>query len=83
MQNSSTDTWIEYLTGEGRSLLTLAGYRRGAEHFFTWYKQTYGDKDAFNPAAVLPKDFTDWKSFQQTVEQAKPATINQRVAAVR
>jgi integrase/recombinase XerD len=76
------EAWLAYLASEGRSPHTLAGYQRGLEHFLGWYAQTYGDEN-FNPAAVLPKDFKDWTSFQQTVERAKPATINQRVAAVR
>jgi site-specific recombinase XerC len=76
------DPWTAQLTADARSPRTIANYRRGVEHFLTWYQQSYGDQN-FNPAAVLPKDFSDWKSFQQTVERAMPATINQRVAAAR
>lgn len=83
MQNSSIDPWLQYLADEGRSAYTLAGYRRGLTHFLNWYQQAYHDQIVFNPAAVLPKDFTEWKVFQQTVVGDKPATINQRVAAVR
>jgi site-specific recombinase XerC len=76
------EAWLSYLEAEGRSPNTVIGYQRGLEHFLSWYVKTYGD-ETFNPAAVLPKDFKDWISFQQTVERAKPATINQRVAAIR
>ncbi len=76
------DPWTTQLAEDSRSPRTITNYRRGVQHFLTWYQQSYGDP-VFNPAAVLPKDFTDWKSFQQTVERALPATINQRVAAVR
>jgi site-specific recombinase XerD len=81
--NPLIDPWIQHLTDESRSRYTIKGYRSGVEHFLRWYKQSYGDKGDFKLAAVLPKDFTEWTSFQQTVERAKPATINQRVTAVR
>lgn len=76
------DEWLQYLDEQSRSANTIAGYRRGLEHFQRWYMQTYGDAE-FNPAGVLPKDFKDWISFQNSVERTKPATTNLRVAAVR
>ena len=33
-------------------------------------------------AAIIPRDVRDWKSYQQTVEKASPATINQRLVAL-
>ena len=49
-------------------------------HLARWTETTYGTP--FDPAAVIPRDIADWKAFQQTVENAKPATINQRLAGV-
>ncbi|MDX9993653.1 MAG: tyrosine-type recombinase/integrase [Anaerolineales bacterium] len=79
---SLIDTWLEKLDADGRSPHTVKGYERALALFSRWHTQTYGDA-AFDPAKVLPKDFKEWVSRQQSVERAKPATINQRVAAVR
>ena len=72
--------WLEHLHALGKSRLTLAAYGRALEHFERWNKATYGD--AFDPAAVIGRDIQDWKAYQQTVEKAAPATINQRLVAM-
>jgi integrase/recombinase XerD len=82
MKTIATTTWLEKLKTDGRSPHTVTGYARALDLFSDWHAQTYGDSE-FNPAKVIPKDFKDWVSRQQSVERAKPATINQRVAAVR
>ena len=82
MPNSIAEDWLQHLETEGRSPYTILGYRRAVELFALWHTQTYGDT-VFTPGKVIPKDFKDWVSRQQAIERAKPATINQRVAAVR
>ena len=72
--------WLEALEQQGRSHHTLAAYRRAVAHFIQWDERTYGN--AFNLAGIIPRDVRDWKSYQQTVEKASPATINQRLVAL-
>jgi integrase/recombinase XerC len=73
-------SWITYLSNQGRSEHTIASYRRALKQFIQWSEQTYGQP--FDPAAIIPRDIADWKSFQQTIRKAAPATINQRLAAL-
>lgn len=74
------DNFLDYLFEQGKSQSTINQYRRGIKHFASWLEQSYGE--VFNPAAVAPRDVTDWKAHQQTVERAAPATINQRLTAL-
>lgn len=72
--------WLDHLQQQGKSSHTIRAYRRGLDHFARWYAGTY---DApFAPEDVMPRDVRDWKAYQQTVEQAAPATINQRLVAL-
>ncbi|MCB0163878.1 MAG: tyrosine-type recombinase/integrase [Anaerolineae bacterium] len=75
-----TEQWLTYLANQGRSESTIKQYRRGLHHFIRWSEQSYGQP--FCPTAIIPRDVTDWISYQQTVERAKPATINQRLSAL-
>lgn len=72
--------WLEVLDSNGKSRLTVDAYRRALAHFVGWNENTYGQP--FDPAQVITRDVRDWKSYQQTVEKAAPATINQRLTAV-
>ncbi len=72
--------WLDSLNSRGKSRHTLAAYKRAMEHFQRWNLATYGD--TFDPAAVIGRDIQDWKAYQQTVEKASPATINQRLVAM-
>jgi site-specific recombinase XerD len=72
--------WVVHLNCQGKSGHTQASYARALQHFCRWNQQTYGQ--AFDPTTIIPRDVHDWKSFQQTVERAKPATINQRLVAL-
>ena len=72
--------WLDHLQRQGKSQHTLRAYRSGLQHFARWYQSTYGD--AFGPDRVMPRDVRDWKAYQQTVEQAAPATVNQRLVAL-
>lgn len=72
--------WLSYLEEQGRSESTVANYRRGVHHFIHWSEQSYGQ--AFEPGQIIPRDVSDWKSYQQTVEKARPSTINLRLVAL-
>jgi site-specific recombinase XerD len=72
--------WLAHLQRQGKSLHTLRAYAGGLKHFDRWYATTYGVLLA--PDAVMPRDVRDWKAYQQAVEKAAPATINQRLVAI-
>ena len=74
------ENWLRELGRKGKSWRTNNAYRRGVEHFIRWLAETYVDDVA--ATAVIRRDIRDWKSYQQTVERARPATINQRLVAV-
>ncbi len=74
------DDWLQFLHQQGKSQHTIAAYRRGLAHFGHWYEGSYGAP--FVPDQVMPRDVRDWKAYQQTTEQAAPATVNQRLVAV-
>jgi site-specific recombinase XerD len=72
--------WLDFLQRQGKSRHTLHAYRQGVAHFSRWYQTTYGAN--FAPHEVMPRDVRDWKAYQQTEEQAAPATVNQRLVAL-
>ena len=83
MQPTSADLlqqWVQDLERKGRSMHTVAAYRRGLQHFIEWNHHAYDTP--FDPATIIPRDVRDWKAYQQTVEKAAPATINQRLVAL-
>ncbi len=73
--------WLANLHRQGKSAHTIAAYQRSLAHFIRWSEQTYGEP--FDPARVIPRDVRDWLAYQQTVEKARPATINQRLTALK
>ena len=73
-------TWLAFLDEQGKAPSTIRAYRRGLAHFVRWSEITYGE--SFDPASILPRDVRDWIAHQQTVERARPSTINGRLAAV-
>lgn len=78
--NQVQQNWLDHLNRQGKSRHTLRAYRSGLAHFDRWYQITYGTP--FVPNEVMPRDVRDWKAYQQTVEKAAPATINQRLVAL-
>lgn len=72
--------WLQELHNQGKSQHTINAYQRALKHFINWDQVTTGS--TFDPAAVSHRDIQDWISRQQTTEKAKPATINQRLAAL-
>ncbi len=77
---TSISDWLSTLDKAGTNPKTLASYRRGLEHFIAWNRQSYGTD--FAPAAIIQRDVVDWRSYQQKVQRARPASINQRLAAL-
>jgi integrase/recombinase XerC len=73
--------WLDKLHQDGKSRHTIQAYRQGIKHFLTWYANVY--QDVFNPTQVMPRDIRDWQAHQQQIEQSAPATINQRLVAVK
>ncbi len=74
------NNWLDFLHQQGKSQHTLDAYRRALHHFADWSERCYGQR--FDPAQVMPRDVSDWKRHQQSIEKAKPATINQRLVAL-
>jgi integrase/recombinase XerC len=73
--------WLDKLHRDGKSHHTIQAYRQGIQHFLSWYSDVY--QDSFNPPQVMPRDIRDWQAHQQQIEHAAPATINQRLVAVK
>ncbi len=78
--HDTVNRWLDHLKKQGKSKHTRDAYYRGLAHFIVWSQTTYGED--FDPAATIRRDVVDWKAHQQTVELAKPATINQRLVAI-
>jgi len=76
----SVKEWLLHLERQGKSPRTLAAYGRALAHFARWSESSYGAP--FDPAGIIPRDVRDYRSFQQTVERAAPATTNQRLVAL-
>ncbi len=77
---TAQNQWLAHLEAQGKSPHTRAAYRRALAHFARWYAVTYDASPQLDK--LLPRDIADWQSHQQTVEKAKPATINQRLTAL-
>ncbi len=72
--------WLAHLEAQGKSSHTRAAYRRALTHFVYWYEATYDQPPVLSD--LIPRDIADWQAHQQTVEKAKPASINQRLTAL-
>lgn len=73
--------WLDVLAQNGKSRDTCGAYGRGIRHFWRWYIHVY--QATFDPDQVMSRDIRDWKAHQQQVEGAAPATVNQRLSAVK
>jgi site-specific recombinase XerD len=73
---------LEKLYKEGKSVHTIAAYRRALAHFLHWHDLAY-EGSTFDLGSILPRDIRDWKAQQQRVEKASPASINQRLVALK
>lgn len=78
--NNYGTEWLDYLRQKGKSDSTVGNYGRSLAHFICWSERSYGQ--AFDPALIIERDVADWKAYQQTVEAAKPNTVNVRLVAL-
>ena len=69
-----------YLNQQDRSPLTFRGYLTDLKAFGIWFRQTNGEELA--PAGVTPSDIKDYRQYLLTIDRAKAATINRRLAAL-
>jgi len=74
------EQWLTSLDVQGKSRSTIEAYRRAVCHFAHWSETSYGQM--FDVSLIIARDVRDWKSYQQTVEKAAPATINLRLTAL-
>ena len=73
--------WLDKLHDNGKSPHTIQAYRQGLLHFLAWYANIY--PNSFNPSQVMPRDIQDWQTHQQQKDKSAPATVNQRLVAVK
>lgn len=73
--------FITELERQEVAVKTRVNYRSDLACFAVWFEGSTGE--AFAAKAVTPTDIHDYRSHLQTVQGAKPATINRRLAALR
>lgn len=73
--------WLAELANQELSERTRVGYQSDLRLFARWFETT--NREAFSAAAVTRTDVRDYKGHLRTVAQAKPATVNRRLAALR
>lgn len=71
----------DWLINEDKGPQTVRTYISVMTKFSTWAEATTGTP--FNPADVTPLLLQDYRSHMQTVENAKPATINKALATLK
>jgi integrase/recombinase XerC len=74
------EVFDRYLNQQDRSPLTIRGYLADLKAFGVWFQQTNSEELA--PACVTPSDIKEYRQHLLTVERAKAATINRRLAAL-
>jgi len=77
----SIQQWLTDINKDGKSIHTLQAYKRGVRHFLDWYESVY--EAEFLANSVMARDIRDWQAHQQQIEQSAPATVNQRLSAVK
>ena len=75
------EEFARYLREKGRAERTVSGYLADLEHFSRWFADTAGK--AFAPQLLSAQDLRDYRQYLLTVQHARPATINRRLAALR
>jgi len=80
------DNYVLYLQGLDRSPLTVKGYQRDIQAFFTWLEAQLGRP--VPPIEVTTFDIQRYrdgwkKGFKEEDKPGKPAAINRRLAALR
>lgn len=70
----------DYLNQLDRSQLTVRGYMADLKAFCVWFRQTNGEE--VTPLAITPSDVKEYRQYLLTIERAKAATINRRLASL-
>lgn len=81
MDTMTLDSFKSALLEQGRSSRTIAGYLGDLRLFSRWFSQSNGEE--LSPCRLTPMDVKQYKAYLQSVQKAKPATINRRLAALR
>jgi site-specific recombinase XerD len=69
------------LEAEEAAPLTVKNYLLDLAHFARWFSGTNGEP--LTLPAITPTDIREYKSYLLTSAQAKPATVNRRLASLR
>ena len=77
----SLQEFADALRQEEAAELTVKNYLLDLQHFSKWFAAANGE--ALSLAAITPTDLREYKSHLLTVDQAKPATVNRRLASLR
>lgn len=64
----------------GLSNSTVEGYTSDVSLFAKWLKGSRGDE--FDPANIVPRDLTDYRSYLLTVKGYKKSTVNRKLSAL-
>lgn len=75
-----SQAFVAWLADQDRSEKTITGYLADLERFATWFTQTNGE--GLTPERLTPTDVREFRAFLQR-KDAKPATINRALAAIR
>ncbi|MBC7227758.1 MAG: tyrosine-type recombinase/integrase [Thermoflexales bacterium] len=81
MTHPTIQSFLDDLARQGKSPVTIRGYRADLEAFAAWVQQTYGEP--FEPARIVREDVRAWRAHLLAVQRCKPATVNRRLAALR
>lgn len=81
MTHPAIQSFLDDLARQGKSAVTLRGYRADLEAFTAWVQQTYGEP--FDPARIVREDVRAWRAHLLSVRRCRPATVNRRLAALR
>lgn len=75
------EKFVEWLKEQGKRERTQEGYQGVVKALAKWYEER--TDQPFDPDQVTARDLQDWISHMQTVQRLAPATVNQRVAALK
>lgn len=84
MELEAFGEWL--LTAQHQSAHTVTCYRRDVRFFLQWSEETYGQPFAWPPGPngtrALEHELHDYRAYLKGTRQAKPATVNRKLAAL-
>ncbi len=80
IDTQTLERFTTWLSDQDRSDKTINGYLADLERFAIWFSQTNGEP--LTPARLTPTDVREYRASLQR-KDAKPATINRMLAAIR